>query len=435
MMVERGQLAGNFFFFRGAGRRSTITHFLPTIAYQLSRSVPGTETPIQRRLQADPHIASLSLAYQFTKLIIEPIRSIELRNPVIFVFDGLDECDDRQSMAEFIEVMIDIFNNIPGLPLKVLCTSRVEEHIRGILESVTAQSITCRLNLEDFDADDDIHAFLQSRFVTIYDRNRRYMPRPWPSPSDLSDLVQKCEGSFLFAATLIDFINSNDGRFPHQKMEAALRMANGLDPLYAQVISAASQTSRDHHFERVLGALVVLTRPLAITSLGDLLQLGTDEILQPLLGMQSILSIPGEDDKPVQLVHTSLRDFLTTERRSRTYFINPATHHFAIAMDCLGLVTAHVENDVPYNAAQKYACRGWFEHLERCLCSGDRSVLDSTSIDVLLHRLPDLAHPHSCDSWVNMLIFTDQTFRTVKGSIEAILNRVRVRNAPHVVQI
>ena len=318
-------------------------------------------------------------------------------------------------------VMIDVFNDIPGLPLKVLCTSRVEEHIRGILESVAAQSITRRLNLEGFNASHDIHAFLQSRFVAIYDRNRRYMkhiPRPWPSPTDFRDLVRKCEGSFLFATTLINFIASSDGRFPHQKMEAALRMANGLDPLYAQVISSAS---RDHHFERVLGAIVVLTRPLAIISLGDLLRLGADEILQPLLGMQSILSIPGEDDKPVQLLHTSLRDFLTTEPRSRTHFLNPATHHFAIAMDCLALVTAHVENGVPYNAAQQYACRGWFDHLERCL-----HVLDPSSIDVLSRRLPDLARSRSCDSWVNILIFTDQPFRHMERGIKAILSRVCV---------
>ena len=214
MMVQRGQLAGNFFFFRGAGRRSTIRHFLPTIAYQLSKAVPGTEPLIQRILQIDPHIPSQSLSYQFTKLIVEPMRSLELRNPVIFVFDGLDECDDRQLMAEFIEVMIDVFNNIPGLPLKVLCTSRVEEHIRGILDD--AQSIAYRLNLEAFNAGDDIHAFLQSRFDVVYNRNRRYMkhiPRPWPSPSNLRDLVQKCEGSFLFAATLIDFIDSSDSGF------------------------------------------------------------------------------------------------------------------------------------------------------------------------------------------------------------------------------
>ena len=421
MMVQRQQLAGSFFFFRGAGRRSTITHFLPTIAYQLSKSVPATETPIQRRLQVDPHIASLSLAYQFTKLIVEPVRSLELRNPVIFVFDGLDECDDRQSMAEFIELMIDVFNDVPGLPLKVLCTSRVEEHIRGILESVTAQSTTRRLNLEDFNASQDIRTFLQSRFAAIYDRNRRYMkhiPRPWPSPSDFQDLVRKCEGSFLFATTLINFIASSDGRFPHQKMEAALRMANGLDPLYAQVISSAS---RDHNFERVLGSIVVLTRPLAITSLGDLLRLGADEILQPLLGMQSILCIPGDNDKPVQLLHTSLRDFLTTEPRSGTHFLNPATHHFAIAMDCLALVTAHVENDIPYNAAQQYACGGWFEHLERCL-----HVLDSSSFDVLSPRLTDLARPRSCDSWVNILIFTNRPFSTVERGIKEISFRVCV---------
>ena len=82
MRTTRGQ----FLLPRGQEKK----HFLPTTAYQLSKFVPGTETTIQRRLQVDLHIASLSLAYQFTKLIVEPVRSLDLRNPVMSVFDWLD---------------------------------------------------------------------------------------------------------------------------------------------------------------------------------------------------------------------------------------------------------------------------------------------------------------------------------------------------------
>jgi hypothetical protein len=416
LLAPLKQLAGSFFFFRETGRRSKIAHLVPTLAYQLSRSLPETKPLIHGALKEEPLITSLSMAYQFNKLIVEPVVSVTPPQQMIFVLDGLDECDDRTSMAEFIEVMLQM---IPGPPLKVFCTSRIEEHIRGPLGSPAADSKTHHINLEDFNASSDIRTFLQSRFSVICGRNRRFMqkvPQPWPSPADLEALVKKCEGSFIFAVTLFKFINDGTD-FPHRKMEAALSMANGLDHLYAQVLSSAS---RDRHFERVVGAIMVLTRPLAITSLGQLLLLGTDEILGPLLGMQSILTIPGDDDRPIRLLHTSLRDFLTTESRSEAYFINPPVHHLTIAMDCLRVMTAHAETGIFRSKMQQYACVHWDSHLEQGLGSGNGSVLNSNSVNDLLRCLVDFLNSQGCNSWINTQPILNPEADTVDGIRSAL---------------
>ncbi|KIM75330.1 hypothetical protein PILCRDRAFT_53529, partial [Piloderma croceum F 1598] len=69
---DNRRLAASFFFFRGSGYRSKFERFIPTLAYQLSLSVPATEPFIRRVLQSEPAITHQSRSYQFQKLMIEP---------------------------------------------------------------------------------------------------------------------------------------------------------------------------------------------------------------------------------------------------------------------------------------------------------------------------------------------------------------------------
>ncbi|KIM71237.1 hypothetical protein PILCRDRAFT_830480 [Piloderma croceum F 1598] len=332
------RLAASFFFFRGAGDRSRITRLIPTLAYQLSISIPATKPFIQDMLRTDPLIVRQALRYQFQKLVIEPILAVTDTNttttPMIIFVDALDECDDRELMAEFIEIVADAYRGNHRLPLRVFFTSRVEEHLRKKLEAPTARSVIYHLALQDFDAADDIRKFFRHRFATIYEENHRLMravPWPWPSHTDLEALVEKASGSFIFAFTLINFVD--DGAdLPHQKLPIALAAHAGLDPLYTEVLSTAP---RGEVLKRVIGTILLLKSDLSITSLGHLLQLNTAHLLQTLLGVQSILMIPGNDDEPVRLFHTSLRDFLMSKPRSGGFFIDPPARHLDILLDCL----------------------------------------------------------------------------------------------------
>src|SRR6202451_499043 len=76
-LCERSdRLCASFFFFRGAGRRSTITHFISTIAHSMTLSIPATRPYVENVLQRDHHILHRSYERQFRNLIIEPIRSV-----------------------------------------------------------------------------------------------------------------------------------------------------------------------------------------------------------------------------------------------------------------------------------------------------------------------------------------------------------------------
>ena len=395
---REGRLVGNFFFFRGAGDRSTLAGLVPTLSYQLYHRVHAARRSIRNASKADPHITTKSSTHQLQKLIIEPIRAATNAIPsfpaLVIVIDALDECDDTQSIRDFIDGVIHTLQENHGLPLRVIITSRVEEHIRGALETPAALSVVHRLFLSDFDASADIRAVFQSRLTSLYYEKRHLMQEvspPWPSESDLNCLVEKSEGSFLFAAILIDFISSQG--FPQGNLCRALWAEGGLDPLYLQILAGAP---RDDTFERVIGTVMLLKEPIPIVFLAHLLQLRPADIVQTLWGLESILMIPDGDNEPIRLVHTSLRDFLTSPGRSHEFFINSPARHLLIAADCLRVLAVRPTDDFFYGDREIYACFNWCYHLEEGVTNG----LGGDDLSVLRTCLMDFAS-NSVDCWVN----------------------------------
>jgi len=159
---------------------------------------------------------------------------------MVVIIDAVDECDDNDAIAEFIRILLRASRD-RQLPFLFFLTSRAENHILDRFSPPEALSITYRLALQDFDAHADIHTFLVSRFSTIVSEKPRLMQgvrRPWPSTSDIEDLVKKSSGVFIFASTLVEFVTDGRGA-PQRKLESVLMTHAGLDPLCAQVFSAA----------------------------------------------------------------------------------------------------------------------------------------------------------------------------------------------------
>jgi hypothetical protein len=346
-----------------------------------------------------------------------PILSI-FAKPMVIVIDALDECDDKELMAIFIEVITDLCGRGRQFPFRVFFTSRVEEHLRRKLEATAILPFA----LPDFDATDDIRSFFQSRFSTIHKENRvmRNITSPWPSSSDLKALVKKASGSFIFASTLIKFINDGSDS-PHRKLPIALMANTGLDPLYTQVLSSAPH---GYHFEQVIGTIMVLETSLSVTSLGHLLQLEAADILQALLGIQSILMIPGDDNQHIQLFHTSLRDFLTEQSRSGDYFIDPPTRHICIVNNCLNVMGVAPADGIAFiGKTQEYACVYWCRHLERALLEG-RDNLDSLMSGSFMTCLTNFTS-QSFEFWFNTLLIAQRLDSTLKV-LDSLLSSLMV---------
>ena len=279
---------------------------------------------------------------------------------MVIVIDALDECNDKSMIAEFIEVVA----RDHQLSLRFFFTSRVEEHIREMFSASPALTATYRLALQDFYADADLELYFRSRFSTIYQQKRRLMGHislPWPSELDIAQLVERSSGSFIFASTLVNFVNDGSD-LPHRKLRTCLQSHAGLDPSYIQILQTAP---RPPHFLQIFETIMTISEQLSIImDLACIFQVETGDVVHALLGVQLFwtLIVPEDDKRRVRPFHTSLRDFLTTRDRSGDFFINPSTRHLSIASDCLTAMTSCNGDEIFESEGLRFTARSWIKH-------------------------------------------------------------------------
>ncbi|KAJ2913001.1 hypothetical protein MD484_g7425, partial [Candolleomyces efflorescens] len=308
----------------------------------MAASVPETAPFVRAAVIASPGIKNFpvpltSVAMQMQRLVYGPFKSVTDRGPVgslagrpfLIVIDGLDECEDKEEVGELIDSMLAFFDDNPFIPLRVFVTSRVEQHIQSRLDVPGVRLY----DLVDHCSDVDIIAFLKVLFQDAGRRNpviKAYIREhgEWPTPSEKQSLVQHIGGSFIFASAVFKFIMGSNApgnqlTTPMDRLPLALNMNPGLDGLYTQTLERSKGIP---HFLPVISTIALLAEPLPTSGIAEILGIHTYEVVNVLVDLQAIIRIPGTDDAPVTLCHTSLRDFLTTESRSGLFFAHPRHH-------------------------------------------------------------------------------------------------------------
>jgi hypothetical protein len=190
--------------------------------------VPAAKWLIDQALEDSTMLDSpVSIVHQFQRLITNPLSSLStpfsfFAKSKIIVIDGLDECDDKVQMAEFIEMLIGMSQR-DQLPFRIFLTSRVEEHIQKMFGDARAQSVLYCIDLDAFDARPDIQLYFEQEFGRIYNQNlpiMRRIPQPWPSSRALSVLLNKAGSSFMFAATLVRLVGEDP--MPYKVLQEVL---------------------------------------------------------------------------------------------------------------------------------------------------------------------------------------------------------------------
>ncbi|KAJ2925846.1 hypothetical protein H1R20_g11248, partial [Candolleomyces eurysporus] len=254
---RNGRLLASFFFYRNSGDRSKMTRFAVTLASQMVSAIPSTGSFVQAAVKADPALLTreVSLATQLEHLVYKPFTAAVkwglmfqtfFYGPFLIVIDGLDECEDKDEVKEFIEHTLDFFKRHPSTPLRFFITSRVEQHIKECLN-------INGVRLDDLVAhgsDDDILTFLEASFLLRAERDpviAAYVQShgQWPTRTDMKTLVHHIGGSFIFASALFKYIvgPSDDGLTPMTRLPLTLNMNPGLDGLYAYTLAKSQRLS------------------------------------------------------------------------------------------------------------------------------------------------------------------------------------------------
>ncbi|KAJ6504083.1 hypothetical protein C8R47DRAFT_1210176 [Mycena vitilis] len=244
-LAAEGRLGASFFFKRGHDSRGLGTKLFPTIAYQLALHLPNFKRAISDTVADDPSIISRSFETQLHRLIIEPCKLNIRTRTLVIVIDGLDECEGERLQQEILLSLGRVIYK-PGLPFRFMIASRPEPHIQGIFQSALSK-IHCPLNInQSFEA---VQTYLVNEFRRIHQDHWQTMAtvdEPWPSYNLIKELADKSSGYFIYAATVVRFIDDRDFR-PTERLDMIMGIRTAaqseapfaaLDELYIQILSA-----------------------------------------------------------------------------------------------------------------------------------------------------------------------------------------------------
>ncbi|RXW14903.1 hypothetical protein EST38_g10955 [Candolleomyces aberdarensis] len=309
----------------------------------MATSLPETAPLIEAAVKAEPELLQVESCFSFSarlqRLVYEPFKAAAaqasvaigpLSEPYLIIIDGLDECDDKEGVQEFIAATLRFFDRNPSVALRIFITSRVEQHIHSRLAADGG------VRLKDLSAHctrEDMKAFMRSVFNAETKSNPIIQAHiqqngSWPNRADAQKLVDRIGGSFVFASTLLKFIfqeptSPDDHSTPLDRLPLALDIEPGLDGLYSQTLARSEHLP---HFTEIISTLALLAKPLPISGVAELLDIQASAVDHVLLDLQAIVHVPGTDNAPITFYHTSLRDFLTTESQSGRFFA-PLSFH------------------------------------------------------------------------------------------------------------
>ncbi|CAG8748024.1 12444_t:CDS:1, partial [Acaulospora colombiana] len=337
------------------------------------------------------------------------------RLPVILI-DALDECgglegtysEDRRRLMQTIK----LFSDLPK-KFKLILTSRVESDIDYLLSEINHQAIEVlageRTTMSSFN---DIQLFLEDRFASIAVQHRRSLPTGWPGPPVIKDLTEKAGGLFIWAETVIRFIQGGE---PKSRLTQILegKGGGGLSGLYSRILHTSFSNPDDIGvaFGSVVGTIIMAKAPLSMSSLTCLLSLDETTVDYICTGLQSVLDSTGL----LRFTHQSFVDFVLDENDCNSHFlINQDLHSQELALSCLHtmkrelkfnicqLEDSHLRNrdvvDLKTRVGRyipghlSYSCYFWVDHLTKTKCDeGTYGPLDYFIKNLFLYWLEVLS--------------------------------------------
>lgn len=407
-----GALGATFFFKKGEADRGGMSKLLTTIVSQLIQRVPEIGGHVQAAMDADPTIISKAMREQFEKLVMLPVSKVPLGAATyptrLVIIDALDECE----RVEDINILIKLLSSAKtanNLRLKFFLTSRPELPIRLGFKAVNGTYQDFILHgVADAIIEHDLAIYFKHKLDQIrQDFNLstsedRHLSTSWPTETDLHILVQMAVPLFIFAATVCLFVADRKGGNPNKKLQRVLKFqltqGSRFDATYKPVleqliIDLPSEEQRDIllQFRKIVGPIVVLESPLCLHPLARLLDISTDDILDILDSLHSVLHIPSSQEQPIKLLHLSFRDFLVDPtRHDDAFWVDEKEVHRELASRCLYLLNGSLRNNIcqvqapgalassipshHINASLaselQYACRFWTNHLQQSGTSG-----------------------------------------------------------------
>ena len=427
---DKNILGGSFFASRTADETRNPHLIIPVIAYTLARASPAIKLEVVKAIEDDPSLAEPTYIYkseQFKRLIYNPVTASGVGNKVV-VIDAVDECANLAVVSSFITLVLEWASKSP---LKIFLASRDEYRIRNAFgpRDITREYFYLH-DIEKDVVENDIRKYLEISLARIKHDNSE----EWPSPSELSGLVERSGTLFIYAATAVRYITNGDENsksrlsalvVPGQK--SIEHFETDIDSLYVHVLEKVCEgreLDEVDHIRKLLSITIFLRNPLPMEAITSLSQ--ESEAHSVLSRLSSVIHIPNQPGAVVAPFHASFPDFITNpDRCSPTRCpLFPALvaseGHKLIALKCLELMNRSLKYNIcgipkeltlsrrdrtnsqknigNISEALKYSCIYWAAHLAEVKVLD----LDLPEDTVLVNSLRVFLHKHLLH-WIECL--------------------------------
>ena len=455
LAAEEGILGASFFCSRDYLNRRELKNIFPTLAFQLAHHYPNFQHILTRIIKKDPTLAHSSLISQLENLLVNPLSRQDTSCTIII--DALDECIDDQPASAILSVLGRFVDQLPLV--KFFITGRPEPQIRTGFRLPLLQPFTQIFLLHEVESssvNNDIQLYLTHKLTTIAkQRSDLELPNSWPHDEEIVALTKKSSGLFIFASTLVRFVESAHHE-PNKRLQLVVSETNstthegcaGIDSLYSQILLYAFSDVHDPevfaNMRSVLGAIILAFNPLSRKELSAILGVSTALILTTLRHLHSVILVPTNESEEIHIFHKSFPDFLQDGNRCTDprFSIDPAALHSDIALNCLELVKKLERNPCslpPYTMNQdivnlsqlledkvgdgmKYACIYWARHLRLSPTSGHHYINQAIcSVTNMLQNVPPWIEVMSLENCLGEVVRSMQSLIDWMGEVSGSL--------------
>ncbi|KIM22388.1 hypothetical protein M408DRAFT_290934, partial [Serendipita vermifera MAFF 305830] len=324
--TKEERLVARFFFSRDTAETMSTKSFCSTVANAFAAINPNFKTSMKKYMKL-PDWKLLPFEQQFEGLVAGPLK--KAKQPSILMIDALDECGKENGVrGTLLETLRTQFHSVQFLHIFV--TGRPEPDIKRWAVEEMGVRYTNFAQLEG--DNNDVELYIRSRLHGLSNVQDRLYP-----------VIRDADGLFIWARIACDLLLQTID--PNSLLEI-LGEEVSLDYLYevalkqSMPVDSVSQSIMTTVLEMILAA----REPLSIAQLDRLSP--QPGIVEPVVGRLSSLLLHQDREDPIRLLHATLREFLTSQKKAGRYYIQPGLGHYRLALGCIQVISHQSEQDL-----------------------------------------------------------------------------------------
>ncbi|XP_046857835.1 uncharacterized protein LOC124451253 [Xenia sp. Carnegie-2017] len=337
---------------------------IESLASSMCDTISNFKSRLNEELQRNHSKDSITDAFRV--LLNDPLHSLEDHEPMILVIDALDE-SQVDNKSELLELIAEEFDRLPKW-IKIFITSRPELPVLKELKDMNPVEITT--HPRDENNEEDLHKYLSHQLNDRVQKDR-YL---------LQSLVEKCEGSFLYAYHAQLSLKKEEIELTDENIEQLV--PSGLSSVYTKQFKRVKEwltkertrnsVIAETTFMQFLELLAACREFLPLTLLLSYLGFSGDinfevrsKIIEPLSQI-----LPVYDDC-LTVYHKSLLDWLKSDGYEQHEFtVNPKNGHKFLWHACekvfKQIKSMNIFEDQIKTAMIKYTLKNGVHHMIEC---------------------------------------------------------------------